>query len=77
LAWKLIRNLDVKLLDKETEAINNEKAISYEDFEKYSDALNLYDKGDMAKSKEIAQQLLKKYPDLQMAKTLINKIEKK
>jgi len=77
LAWKLIRNLDVKLLDKETEAINNAKSISFEDFEKYSEALNLYDKDEKAKSKEIAQQLLKKYPDLSMAKTLINKIEKK
>jgi len=77
LAWKLIRNIDVNLLDKETDAINNAKAISFEDFEKYSEALNLYDKGDMVKSKAIAEQLLKKYPDLQMAKTLINKIDKK
>jgi len=77
LAWKLIRNLDVKLLDKEAEAINNAKAISFEDFEKYSEALNLYDKGDMEKSKVIAEQLLKKYPDFQTVKTLINKIENK
>jgi TolB-like protein len=77
LVWKLIRNLDVKLLDKETEAINSAKAISYEDFEKYSEALNLYDKGDTTKSKEIVLQLLTKYPDLQIAKTLINKINSK
>jgi len=77
LAWKLIRNLDVKLLDNETEAIDNAPKVSYQDFEKYSEALNLYDEGNLDKSKEIVQGLLKNNPDWQLVKTLITKIEKK
>jgi TolB-like protein len=77
LAWKLIRNLDVKLLDKETEAINNSKAISYEDFEEYSEALNLYDNGNLAKSKEIATKLREKYPEFNPVKILLIQIDKK
>ena len=75
LVWKLIRNLNVQLLDEETDVIDKAKVISFEDIEKYSEALNLYDEGDLEKSKEITQQLLQKHPDLQMAKILINKIE--
>jgi TolB-like protein len=77
LSWKIINNMDTKLTEeekKELEAKEKSKAISFEDMNEYSKALDLYDKGDKDKAKPIAEKLIKKYPDFESARNLLKKL---
>jgi TolB-like protein len=77
LAWKIINNMDVKISDnekKELELKEKSKALSFEDLNQYSNALELYDKGKKADSKKIAEKMAKKYPDFEPVKNLLKKL---
>jgi TolB-like protein len=78
LTWKIIKNLDTKVSEEEKSFINKqekETKISFEDAKKYSEALDYFDKGNMNKSKQILNTLLKKYPNFQSAKQSLSKIK--
>ena len=78
LAWKIINTLDIKLSDSEKKAVEvNEKtkALSFEDANLYSEALDLFDKGNKIKAKEIALKITAAYPEFEPAKILISKIK--
>jgi TolA-binding protein len=78
LAWKIIKTLDIKISASEKKSIElNEKsdALSFEDANLYSKALDLFDSGNMSKAKEILQKITKKYPSFIPAKNLISKIK--
>jgi TolB-like protein len=78
LTWKIIKNLDTKVSEEEKSFINKqekETKISFEDAKKYSEALDYYDKGNLSKSKQILNTLLKKYPNFQSAKQSLSKIK--
>ncbi len=77
LAWKIINNMDVKLSDeekKELESKEKSKALSFEDLNQYSNALELYDKGKKADAKKIATKITNKYPDFEAVKNLLKKL---
>lgn len=77
LAWKIINNMDVKISDKEKKELElkeKSKALSFEDLNQYSNALELYDKGKKADSKKIAEKMAKKYPDFEPVKNLLKKL---
>ena len=77
LSWKIIKTLDIKISAAEKQAIEkNEKskALSFEDANLYSKALDLYDKGEKAKSKEITLKLSKTYPDYTPIINLLQKL---
>jgi TolB-like protein len=77
LSWKIINNLDIKLSDiekKEMELNEKSKALSFDDLNEYSSALELYDKGKKAEAKKIANDLMKKYPDFEPVKNLLKKL---
>ena len=77
LAWKIINNMDVKISDKEKKELESKeksKALSFEDLNQYSNALELYDKGKKADSKKIAEKMAKKYPDFEPLKNLLKKL---
>ena len=77
LAWKIINNMDVKISDeekKEIESKEKSKAISFEDLNQYSNALELYDKGKKADAKKIAEKIANKYPDFEPVKNLLKKL---
>ena len=77
LAWKIINNMDVKISDKEKKELESKeksKALSFEDLNQYSTALELYDKGKKADSKKIAEKMAKKYPDFEPLKNLLKKL---
>lgn len=77
LSWKIIKTLDIKISAAEKQAIEkNEKskALSFEDANLYSKALDLYDKGEKAKSKEITLKLSKTYPDYTPIINLLKKL---
>lgn len=78
LAWKIINTLDIKLSDGEKKAIElNEKskALSFEDANLYSQALDYFDKGEKKKAKEILVKISTIYPEFEPAKNLILKIK--
>jgi TolB-like protein len=78
LAWKIINTLDIKLSDSEKKAIElNEKtkALSFEDANLYSEALDYFDKGSKKKAKEILIKISTKYPEFEPAKKLLLKIK--
>ena len=78
LTWKIIKNLDTKVSEEEKSFINKqekETKISFEDAQKYSEALDYFDKGNLSKSKQILNTLLKKYPNFQSAKQSLAKIK--
>lgn len=77
LAWKIINNMDVKISDNEKNELElkeNSKALSFEDLNQYSTALELYDQGKKADSKKIAEKMAKKYPDFEPVKNLLKKL---
>jgi TolB-like protein len=76
LAWKIINTLDIKLSDGEKKAIElNEKskALSFEDANLYSQALDYFDKGEKKEAKEILVKITTTYPEFEPAKILISK----
>ena len=78
LAWKIINTLDVKIsvAEKKSMELNeNSKALSFEDANLYSKALDYYDKGDNAKAKDLLNKIVSKYPNFEPAKNLISKIK--
>ena len=78
LAWKIINTLDIKLSDGEKKAIElNEKskALTFEDANLYSQALDYFDKGEKKKAKEILVKISTTYPAFDPAKNLILKIK--
>lgn len=78
LAWKIINTLDIKLSDGEKKAIElNEKskALSFEDANLYSQALDYFDKGEKKEAKEILVKITTIYPEFEPAKILILKIK--
>jgi TolB-like protein len=78
LSWKIIKNLDTKISDKEKAdltKIGNSKNISLEDTKIYSEALDLYDNGKLEQAKKILDKLITKYPDFQSAKNIRLKIK--
>lgn len=77
LSWKIIRNMDIKISDKEKKelvAIENTKALSIEDLNEYSKALDFYDQGKKSEAKKIAEKLKKKYPNFEPLNNLIKKL---
>ena len=69
--------MDVKISDeekKEIESKEKSKAISFEDLNQYSNALELYDKGKKADAKKIAEKIANKYPDFEPVKNLLKKL---
>lgn len=77
LSWKIIKNMDTKITDEEKgelQAKENAKAISIEDLNEYSKALDLFDQGKKAEAKKIAEKINKKYPDFEPVKNLIKKL---
>jgi TolB-like protein len=77
LSWKIINNLDIKLSDiekKELEINTKSKALSYDDLNEYSNALEFFDKGKKTDAKKIADKLIKKYPDFEPVKNLLKKL---
>jgi TolB-like protein len=79
LSWKIIKNLDTKLTDKEKKEIElNEKskALSLADLNEYSKALDLFDNGKKKEALVIATKIEKKYPDFIPVKNLMKKLKK-
>ncbi len=78
LAWKIINTLDVKISASEKKSIEmNEKskALSFEDAQLYSEALECFDKGDKKKAKGILDKLTVKYPDFEPVKNNLTKLK--
>ena len=78
LSWKIIKNLDTKISDKEKAdltKLENSKNISFEDTKIYSEALDLYDNGKLEQAKTLFDKLITKYPDFQAAKNSRLKIK--
>ena len=77
LSWKIIKNMDTKITDEEKVELQSEekaKAVSIEDLNEYSKALDLYDQGKKAEAKKIAEKINTKYPDFEPVKNLIKKL---
>jgi TolB-like protein len=78
LTWKIIRNMDTKISEnekKQLELTEKSKAISIDDLNEYSKALDLSDKGNRNEAKKIAQKIVTKYPDFMPVKNLLNKLK--
>jgi TolB-like protein len=78
LSWKIIKNLDTKISDKEKKEIEkNEKSktVSLNDLNEYSKALDLYDSGKNKEALVIASKFEKKYPDFIPVKNLLKKLK--
>ena len=78
LTWKIIRNMDTKISEnekKQLELTEKSKAISIDDLNEYSKALDLFDKGNRNEAKKIAQKIVTKYPDFMPVKNLLNKLK--
>jgi TolB-like protein len=78
LSWKIIKNLDTKISDKEKADLTKleiSKNISLEDTKIYSEALDLYDNGKLEQAKTLFDKLITKYPDFQAAKNSRLKIK--
>jgi len=77
LSWKIIKNMDTKITDEEKgelQAKEKTKAISIEDLNEYSKALDLFDQGKKTEAKKIAEKINTKYPDFIPAKNLLKKL---
>jgi TolB-like protein len=77
LSWKIINNLDIKLSDeekKELTAKEQAKALTLDDLNEYSKALELFDNGKKEDAKKIAEKIAKKYSDFEPVKNLLRKI---
>jgi TolB-like protein len=77
LSWKIINNLDIKLSDeekKELTAKEQAKALTLDDLNEYSKALELFDNGKKEDAKKIAEKIAKKYSDFEPAKNLLKKL---
>jgi len=78
LSWKIINTLDIKISEAEKKSLGlseKSKAISFDDANLYSKALDYYDKGDNLKSKELLNKIVSRYPSFNPAKNLISKIK--
>jgi TolB-like protein len=78
LSWKIINTLDIKISEAEKKSLGlseKSKAISFDDANLYSKALDYYDKGDNLKSKDLLNKIILKYPSFNPAKNLISKIK--
>jgi TolB-like protein len=78
LSWKIINTLDIKISEAEKKSLGlseKSKAISFDDANLYSKALDYYDKGDNIKSKELLNKIVSRYPSFNPAKNLISKIK--
>jgi len=77
LTWKIIKNMDTKITDEEKKGLTiseNSKALSLDDLNEYSKALDLYDQGKKADAKKITEKLKIKYPDFEPLKILLKKL---
>ena len=77
LSWKIIKNLDAKISNqeiKEFEQLQNNKAISFDDAQKFSRALDLYDNNKKDESIKIVKEILNKYPEFNPAIKLLKKL---
>jgi TolB-like protein len=77
LSWKIIKSLDTKISDqekKELETKEKSKALSIDDLNEYSKALDLFDQGKKADAKKIAEKLNVKFPDFDPLKNLLKKL---
>jgi TolB-like protein len=77
LSWKIIKNMDTKITEEEKKeliATENSKALSLDDLNEYSKALDLYDQGKKVESKKIADKLKVKYPDFEPLSNLLKKL---
>lgn len=77
LSWKIIKNMDTKISDQERSALEMKektKALSINDLNDYSKALDLYDSGKKADAKKIAITLQQKYPDFEPVINLVKKL---
>jgi TolB-like protein len=77
LSWKIIKNLDTKISEKEKKEIEkNEKSktVSLNDLNEYSKALDLYDSGKNKEALVIASKFEKKHPDFIPVKNLLKKL---
>lgn len=78
LSWKIISNIDAKLSEsekKELETIEKTKAITIEDLNKYSQALDLFDHGKKTEAKKIAENIMSKYPNFEPVRNLMKKLK--
>jgi hypothetical protein len=73
-----VRNASVahvlSLLHCSAQPKEKSKALSFEDLNQYSNALELYDKGKKADAKKIATKITNKYPDFEAVKNLLKKL---
>lgn len=77
LSWKIIKNMDTKITDEEKgelQAKEKTKAISIEDLNEYSKALDLFDQGKKTEAKKIAEKISAKYPDFEPVKNFLKKM---
>lgn len=77
LSWKIIKNMDTKISDDEKRvltAIENTKALTIEDLNEYSKALDFYDQGKKSEAKKIADKLKSKYSDFEPLKNFLKKL---
>ena len=77
LSWKIIKNMDTKITDeekKELSVVENSKALTFNDLNEYSKALDFFDNGDKVQSKKIADKLIAKYPEFLPLKNLLKKL---
>lgn len=77
LSWKIIQNMDTKISDDEKRVLTaseNTKALTIEDLNEYSKALDFYDLGKKSEAKKIADNLKDKYPDFVPLKNLLLKL---
>lgn len=78
LTWKIIRNIDAKVTPAEEADLKKIEKAGGPDFEaiqRYSEALDLFDRGNKLKAAEIINTLLAKYPYFGPAKNLLSKIQ--
>jgi TolB-like protein len=77
LSWKVIKNMDAKISDDEKRVLTaseNTKALTIEDLNEYSKALDYYDQGENSEAKKIADKLKNKYPDFEPLKNFLKKL---
>jgi len=78
LAWKIIKNLDVKLSEKEKDALEEaetEQEVSYETALAYSTALDLIDAGETDKARKKLKAIIVDNPNFKPAKEELRKLQ--